>query len=253
MKDAIVIPPAISWDECNTLYRKHLASFREKNSGMHTALLATTRSGKTTLAIGNQRSPGLLSHFEHALVLDTTGDPGPLKDYGKPLSRFGNLRGHERLTVNDMGTKSREKIYRAIQRAIRQGHCAIYADELRQLLDKKFFGLAPVFDHLWLFTAKRGVSLIAGSQAPRWLSSAFYEQSKVHFIFGMRDRRAMKRLAEISGDVDTLEETIPKLAEHEFAYVGLDGSVIRSMFDLKPEPKAPRKQSPVTGLTVVRS
>lgn len=240
----------LPWTELHSRFNSHVEKFSRINSGMHAALLGTTRGGKTTLAIGSPSSPGILSQWENCLVLDTTGDPGPLKEYGKPLTKFGGIRGHQRLTIDNMSMKSREKIYKAIQRAVRQGHIAIYADELRQLTDKKFFGMGSLFDHLWLFTAKRGVSLIGGSQAPRWLSSAFYEQSKVHFIFGIRDRRAKKRLSEIAGDVDTLETVLPTLGEFEFAYVGIDGAVSVSKFDLKPVRKPPQSQ---TGLTVVRT
>lgn len=238
----------LPWNDLHSLFKSEAAKFFRIKSGMHVALLGTTRGGKTTLAIGSESNPGLLSHWENCLVLDTTGDPGPLKDYGKPLTKFGGIRGHQRLTVSDMTERSRERIHKAIGRAVRQGHTAIYADELRQLIDKKFFGLGPVFDHLWLFTAKRGISLVAGSQAPRWLSSAFYEQSKAHFIFGIRDRRAMKRLAEISGDVDTLELVIPTLNDYQFAYVGTNGAVSVSQFELKPRRKVARQP----GLTVVR-
>lgn len=225
----------------DALFSEHLLEFQKIRSGMHVALLGTTRGGKTTLATGGKSGMGILHHWENCLVLDSTGDPGTIKDYGKPVQKFGAIRGHRRLSVSDMSDKSRQLIYRYMNRAVAQGDIAIYADELRQLTDKRFFGLESVLNHTWLFTAKRGVSLIAGSQAPRWLPSSFYDQSKTHFIFGMRDRRAMKRLAEISGDVDTLELVIPRLERFQFAYVGMDGEVSISKFVEPPKPKPRRK------------
>lgn len=233
------------------MFGEHVNEYRKIKSGIHVALLGTTRGGKTTLATGGPSGNGILAHFEDVLVIDSTGDPGYIKDYGKPVKKFGAIRGHQRLSVSDMSPKSKEKIYKSIQKAVNQGNVAIYADELRQLVDKKFFGLGPLFDHVWLFTAKRGISLIGGTQAPRWLPGSFYDQSKVHFIFGMRDRRAMKRLAEISGDVDTLEMVIPNLARYEFAYVGLDGSVSISKFKIPPK-QPPRKTVKESGLTVTQ-
>lgn len=231
----------LSWSDMDALFGEHLNEFHKINSGMHVALLGTTRGGKTTLATGGASGRGILSHWEDCLVLDSTGDPGTIKDYGKPVTKFGAIRGHRRLSVNSMSDKNRELIYKYMNRAVAQGNIAIYADELRQLSDKKFFGLEPILNHTWLFTAKRGVSLVAGSQAPRWLPSSFYDQSKTHFIFGMRDRRAMKRLAEISGDVDTLEMVIPNLQRFQFAYVGMDGEVSISKFEEPPKPKQRRQ------------
>lgn len=232
----------LKWPDMSALFSEHLYEFQKINSGMHVALLGTTRGGKTTLATGGKSGQGLLSHWEDVLVIDSTGDPGAIKDYGKPVGMMrGKIRGHRRLSVSDMSDDSRRKIYRWMNRAVQQGNIGIYVDELRQLADKRFFNLEPILNHTWLFTAKRGVSLIAGSQAPRWLPSSFYDQSKTHFIFGMRDRRAMKRLAEISGDVDTLETLIPNLERYQFAYVGMDGDVYVSKFKMQPVRKPDHK------------
>lgn len=232
----------IPWPEMNSRLAEQINEFRKINSGVHIALLGTTRGGKTTLATGGSSGNGVLSHFEDCLVIDSTGDPGFIKDYGLPVTRFGKIQGHRRLSVNSMDKATREKIHKYLNRAVQQGNIAIYGDEMRQLTDKKFFGLQSIFDHIWLFTAKRGVSLVGGSQAPRWLPSSFYDQSKIHFIFGMRDKRAMKRLAEISGDVDTLEKLIPRLPRFEFANVGIEGDVVVSKFEL-PKRKPPQRRS----------
>lgn len=231
----------LHWNVLQDQVASEINEFRKINSGIHIAMMGTTRGGKTTLATGGKSGNGLLSHFEDVLVIDSTGDPGFISEYGKPLNRYGGIHGHRRLTVSDMSAASREKIAKTIGRAVRQGNIAIYADEVRQLTDKKFFGLGPLFDHIWLFTAKRGVSLIGGSQAPRWLPSAFYDQSKMHFIFGIRDIRARKRMYEISGDIDTLEPIVPTLPRYWFAYVGLDGDVSVSKFELNSRKATPKR------------
>lgn len=223
----------LQWSDMDALFAAHMHDFEKRKSGMHVALLGTTRGGKTTLATGGESQMGILRHWENALVLDTTGDPGPINQYGKPLKRFGAIKGHMRLTVNDGSERSREKVYRAINKAVHQGNCVIYGDETRQLADRSFFNLGKLLDHVWLFCAKQGVSFVGGTQAPRFVPSPLYDQSKFHFFFHNRDRRAMKRLAEVSGDVDTLEVLIPQLERYEFAAVDPDGDVYRSKFELK--------------------
>ena len=239
-----MLAPVVPWNNLDSLIQEEINEFRKIKSGIHIALLGTTRGGKTTIATGGSGEPGrgVLRNFEDVLVLDTTGDPGSIHDYGKPLNKFGAIHGHRRLTVNDMTIRSKEKVYNAIAKAVKQGNIAIYADELRQLTDKKFFGLGPALDHVWLFTAKKGVSLVGGTQAPRWLPGAFYDQSKLHFIFGIRDKRSRMRLGEISGDTETLQAVIPSLKRFEFAYIGLDGSVMVSKFDLTPQKIDTRKK-----------
>ena len=233
----------------DSMFRENLSSFAEIQSGMHVALLGTTRGGKTTLATGGKSGKGLLRHWENALILDSTGDPGAIAEYGKPLNRRGYIKGHMRLTVNSANQESREKIHRAIGRALSQGNIVIYADEVRQLADRRFFNLQSTLEHVWLFGAKKGVSLMGGTQAPRWIPSPLYDQSKTHFIFGMRDRRAMKRLAEISGDVDTLEAVIPSLQRYEFACVDMFGDVTVSKFEMPPPPSPEQKREPIKKAT----
>jgi len=233
----------IHWDELDKIIESDINERRKIKSGIHVALLGTTRGGKTTLATGSGNTDrGILRNFEDVLILDTTGDPGSIHNYGKPLNKWGSIHGHRRLTVNDMTTKSKEKVYAAIQRAVRQGNIAIYADELRQLTEKKFFGLGPAMDHIWLFTAKKGVSLVGGTQAPRWLPGAFYDQSSIHFIFGIRDKRSKMRLSEISGDTEIILSTIPNLKRYEFIYVSLDGEYFTSKFEMKQTQKQPQEK-----------
>lgn len=231
----------IPWSEMDALISAGIEEYRSINSGIHMALIGTTRGGKTTLATGGDTpGRGILSHFEDVLVLDTTADPGSISRYGKPLSKYGAIRGHRRLTVGDMSTDSKLKIHKAIQKAYAQGNVAIYCDEVRQLCEAKWFGMKPTLEHLWLYGAKKGVSVIGSTQAPRWIPSAFYEQSKMHIVFGVRNKTAKIRLSEFTGDTDTLLDIVPLLQRFDFAHVGVDGDVAVSRFELKSKPSDPK-------------
>lgn len=247
----------LTWRQMNLRIGEQISEFRDIQSGMHIGLLATTRGGKTTLVTGANQGNGLLSHFEDALVIDSTGDPGYIKDYGKPYPKYGGIHGHRRLSVSSMDSKSREKIFRAIRKAKSQGNIAIYVDELRQIVDGKYFDLGKLLDEQWLFAAKHGVSLIAGTQAPRWLPGAFYDQSKMAFVFGIRDIRTRKRLVEIGGgsvDGRELDSVISTLKRYQFCHIGIDGELCVSKFEIrKPkEEKEPNRKNEIKNVRVIR-
>lgn len=220
----------VTWDEMQHILRDDLAPAK-RTAGLHFALLAPTRGGKTTLT-----TKGIIPVYRRAdvpvLVIDSTADPA-LAKYGDPMPRFGGkLKTVHRVTISDLSHDSITKVYEAIQKAYRQGDCVIYIDEIRHVCDPKFMGMGKVLENIWLFGGKHGVTLGGASQAPRWLPSAFYDQSQVHFLFRIRDIRSRKRVGEISGDTETLDALLPDLPRYQFAYVSPEGDVLTSKYKL---------------------
>jgi len=201
-----------------------------RDSATHVAILAPTRQGKTTLAM-----KGLLPIYTRAgipvLIIDSTGDP-KLAKVGERLPKVGKLTEVHAVHVNDLSHDSKLKIHQALSRAYKQGDVLIYADEVRQLADKSFFGLGAALDNIWIFGGKRGVTMIGSTQAPRYVPSNFYDQSQAHFLFKIRDLRARRRLAEIGGDTQLIMETAADLPKYHWAYVNPDGEVVVSKMDL---------------------
>lgn len=215
----------VSWAEMNRRIPADILGSRGV-AERHIAIVAPTGGGKTTLAIR-----GILPHFEHALIVDSTGDPNPpMADYGRPVRKWGAIEGHQRLTLNDVGTEAAQKVLKYLNRAFQQGNTAIYIDEVRQVADGNYLGLRKALEYVLLFGRKRGVCMVGVTQAPRFVPSAFYDQSQMHFIFRIRDIRAQKRLEEISGDVDALRAITPQLEKYQFAYVNPDGDVVVSKY-----------------------
>jgi hypothetical protein len=209
-------------------------------AGNHFAVIAPTGQGKTTITV-----KGIIPMFNDkldVLIIDSTADP-KLSNYGKPYQKYGKINGVRRLTVNDLSPTSARKIHGALGRAYKQGECLVIFDEVRHICDKKYLGLSASAESLWLFSRKRR-NIVGGlTQAPRYVPSAFYDQSKLHFIFKIRDRRAMIRLAEIGGDYDTLKTIVPTLGQYEFAYINPSGDVTTSKFDL-PKAKVKGEANP---------
>lgn len=226
----------LKWKELAPIIQEELTSDLER--GNHFALVAPTGQGKTTLA-----TKGLIPMFDNVadvLLIDSTADP-KLANYGKPMKKWGRIDGVRRLTLSNLRADSVEKVRKALERAYRQGEVVVVFDEVRHICDKKYLGLQGAAESLWLFSRKRR-NLVGGlTQAPRYVPSAFYDQSKLHFIFKIRDRRAMLRLAEIGGDYDAIREIAPTLERYEFAYVNSDGDVTVSKFDLPRKQTEPRR------------
>jgi len=232
------VPVETPWKALRESVREELAG--DMTRGHHVAVIAHTSGGKTTLV-----TKGLLPMFGDAdvLLLDTSSDP-KLSNYGKPYSRYGKIKGIRRLSVNDYSPESTAKIHRAMSKAYKQGNVVIVFDEVRQIADSKYLGLQSAAESLWLFSRKRENLVIGLTQAPRYVPSAFYDQSQLHFIFRIRDKRALLRLAEIGGDYDTLKQVLPTLEKYEFAHVNSDGDVTTSMFELPRE----RREQPALRL-----
>jgi hypothetical protein len=186
---------------------------------------------------------GILPMFHNVanvLVLDTTADP-KLTDYGQPYRKYGKINGLRRLSIHDLSPESTLKIHKAMNRAYKQGECVVFIDEIRHIVDPQFLGLKAAAESLLLFSRKRRNIVVGLTQAPRWIPSAFYDQSRMQFIFKIRDHRTMLRLAEIGGDTKRLKEIVPALEKYEFAYINTEGDVTTSRFDLpKSTPKRKR-------------
>lgn len=217
------------WRELRELVREELAG--DMTRGHHVAVIAPTSGGKTTLV-----TKGLLPMLSTSdvLLLDTSSDP-KLANYGQPYSRYGKIKGIRRLSVSDYSAESTAKIHKAMSKAYKQGNVVVVFDEVRQIADKKYLGLQSAAESFWLFSRKRENLVIGLTQAPRYVPSAFYDQSQLHFIFRIRDKRALLRLAEIGGDYDTLKTVLPTLSKYEFAHVNSEGDVTTSMFELPRE------------------
>jgi hypothetical protein len=234
-----VVAEYIPWRKLRDIVKEELTS--DLTHGNHFSVIAPTGGGKTTLV-----TKGIIPMFDgvaDVLLIDSTGDP-KLAKYGKPYRRYGSIQGIRRLTTQDLQARSSDQVRAAMEKAYKQGQVVTIFDEVRHVTDTKYLGLQAAAESLWLFSRKRR-NLVGGlTQAPRYVPSAFYDQSKLHFIFKIRDRRAMLRLAEIGGDYDTLKEVCPLLKKYEFAFVNSEGDIVVSKFDLKAPTVKVRKEEP---------
>lgn len=132
--------------------------------------------------------------------------------------------------------KARQVVHQALNHAYKAGNWVIVIDETRAITDTRPPALAlnGHLDAIWLRGRSRRITLIAATQAPRWVPSSFYDQPRRLWIGYVGDGRARDRLDEIGGDTRQLVEEVNHLQEHEFVY-----ATRRQMYIVKAPPWLP--------------
>ncbi len=235
------LPPRRPWSRV----RAELAELW--HPGDHISIIAPTGYGKSYLGLR-----GLIPMRRHVIVLDPKGGDDTLDRYGGrritraptrfDLWRYGDERGGWKLRVNpdlrsaravfDQTMRIGWRDSRRLRKDTGEG-ITYYVDETRILADK--LKMRDHLETLWIGGRSRGVSMVGATQAPRYVPSEFYDQPTFVAIGNVRDRVAVRRLAEIGGDTDLIQHVVPRLSWHEFLIVGPRYAVRTTM-------PAPRKR-----------
>lgn len=196
--------PTKDWAEVigrvNTLWQPTLAP--------HHSIVGQNGAGKSHLIVH-----GLLPLCEHdnVCILDNKGDDPVLAASGAKSVRNlpGRLRrtldndnpkdGWYRLVVYDDTGRAQEQVGTALDKIYSEGNWIVVLDETRAISDPRSpgLGLQPLLDRMWLRGRSRGISVVASTQAPRWVPSSFYDQCQFVWCSRIRDERAHQRVMEI--------------------------------------------------------
>ena len=209
----------VSWED-------HSAYMADNwNPGEHVSIISQTGGGKSFLFM-HGLAP--LIESEQVIIFDVKGDdPEINSEKTRKITQLPN-----RMQKRFHGEKERDRWYhymatrqddtrRILDQCYREGHMTLYFDETRALTDKTpGLGLSAQVDALWLRGRSREITVIAGTQAPRYVPSSFYEQARHLYIGSLLDRRAQQRLEEIGGNSDAIKGVVTGLALHEFLYIG---------------------------------
>lgn len=226
-KDDVVTIPNRSWQavirRVDVLWKPALAP--------HHSILGQNGSGKTHLIVH-----GLLPLCldDKVCIIDNKGDdpvlrasgakpvrvlPRELKratfDDGQPKSAW------YRLVVSDDYGRAQDQVGRALQQMYREGNWVVILDETRAISDPRSpgLGLQPELDRLWLRGRSRNISVIASTQAPRWVPSSFYDQCQFVWCSRIRDERAHQRVMEIGSMTRAHIPLIAKVRKRRWVYM----------------------------------
>lgn len=224
-------PSRPSWQAFSRAFRRTWAQSANGNANGHVSIFAPTRGGKTLLAMR-----GLLpvAPADRVLVVDVKGGDPNITGFGRPIrhmparlplaNQIADDERRKRIHLQPQPGEAQEAVASALQRVWAERGWTVYVDEVRLVSD--YLGLRNMLDRLWLFAGSRRVQLIAGTQAPRYVPTAMYDQAG-HFLIGrVRDQRVLRRFAEILSDVDGADRILRDLGEHEFLYTGPAGLAI---------------------------
>lgn len=204
----------------------------------HHSIIGLTGSGKSYLAI-NGILKGMCA-YDRVLIIDSKRDDPLVSTTGKgvkEIPRFtwmGNHRKKEpydswwRLEVEDSRPKAQRQVYKALDRVYKEGNWIVVFDELRDMTDPKppNLGLNSWVDEIYRKGRSRHISVVAMTQAPRWVPASFYDQASFAWIGRLRDEQKQKRLLEIGGMTKNYLPFISGLQRREWLLTADNGEHI---------------------------
>jgi hypothetical protein len=194
----------------------------EWEQGQHAILLGKTGSGKTTMALELiRRRVQLRGAFAVALVTKARDDTS--KKTGWPIVRqwpptYAQMQTHHVIFWPPYTRPSTAKatttpaVRHLLDELMLEGGWTLFVDEMAYLVET--LGLRTVLDEYWNGARSSGLSLIAGTQRPYWLSRSSVSQGDWVICFRINDEDDRSRAAQILGGKRYFD-AIGSLGRHE--------------------------------------
>jgi hypothetical protein len=105
----------------------------------------------------------------------------------------------------------------SIDELMEEGNWTLYLDEAGYIVES--LKLRTSMDELFTQSRSNGITLMAGSQRPVWVSRAMLSQHAWVCAFRIGDTEDAKRAAEVMGDRDRYSPVLSSLGPHQFLLV----------------------------------
>lgn len=194
----------------------------EWEQGQHAILLGKTGSGKTTMALELMRQR-IRRRGAYTAALGTKPRDKTLRDTGWPIVRawpptYAQMQTHHVIYWPPYTRPSTARqstapaVSHFLDELMLEGGWTLFVDEMAYLVET--LGLRHVLDEYWNAGRSSGLSLIAGTQRPYWLSRSAVSQGDWVICFRINDEEDRERAARILGGKRYIE-AIASLRGHE--------------------------------------
>lgn len=205
--------PWVQWDGV----RSYVDRMWDPENCPHHSIIGLTGSGKSYLAINGILKP--MCALDRVLIIDSKGGGDKLvAAVGKKVSEIPrdtwynglwrrkdeSYRNWFRLEVDHNRLRAREQVRTALSRVYKEGNWVVFIDEIHHITgpvgpNSACLGLGGWVDQIYRMGRVRHVSIVASTQAPRYVPTSFYDQAGFAWIGRLRDEDKQKRLLEIGG------------------------------------------------------
>lgn len=191
--------------------------------GQHATIIGTTGRGKTTLG----KKLITLPRRQAVVILDAKGGAQSLSLPGfvRVTKWPPDIHHGQKIrlappynSVKDV-PEMRLQFHECLDYVLGIGYWTVYVDELRPVVEPQKLNLREAVESVLILGRERKATFISGTQAPRWIPRASYDQATHLFLFKLLDTEAQKRLSEIGGDTKRIIKAVNGLGAHEFLYV----------------------------------
>ena len=210
---------------------------RAHRAGEHIAIVGINGSGKTQLGIalcqllgsrtGKDGRPArvVILNFKPR---DDTVSAIQSKHEWQTIKEWPPSYGEEHCVVWPRGVTASQaaRRHRAVflpllDRVYAEGGQTVYVPEAAYFERRQPHGLGmgPTMEQFWSSARSNKITMISDTQRPRAVTRLMWSEPKWIFIFHIRDRDDIKRVAEISGQELAVWNIVPKLGEYEFLCV----------------------------------
>lgn len=217
----------VEWESVRSYINAHW----DPEKRPHMSAVGLTGSGKSYLLIKGILKP--LCPHDRVLVVDAKdGRDELVSQVGKPVLElprrtwYGGLGRRKdepyinwyRLVLQGTPEKKRFQVGKALEKIYKEGDWIVYFDEYKYItgLRRPFLRLGSLVDEIYIMGRARRVSIVAGTQAPKDVTTSFYDQASFAWIGRIRDEMRQKRLREIGGMSTKELPYIANLEEHNW-------------------------------------
>lgn len=195
--------------------------------GEHLILLGKTGRGKTTFAFEALTKRWERRKASICVFVTKKRDDTTAKLHWPTISAWPpsyQIRQKRRVVLWPPYTKAstyprdvRPIFLEALDKIMDEGNWTLYMDEASYAVQS--LGLRTSMDELFTQSRSNGITLLAGSQRPVWVSRGQLTQHVWCACFKIGDQDEAKRAGEVLGDRNRWTDVILNLGEHEFLLV----------------------------------